>query len=90
MSAVGLVMWLRNTTRVRGVTRDQTRSTKSACVVTGSGIGHCTYFAPVSRQMNVQVRSIAPYSWSVVRISSPGASVRLRATMLSAVVGLGK
>ena len=87
--AVSLVMWLRKITLVRGVTWAQNRSTKSAWVLTGTGMGTCTYRAPACAQMTRQVRFIASYSWSVVSTSSPGCRCRLRATMFTAVVGLG-
>ena len=47
ISAVGLVMWLRKMTLVRGVTPDQNNSTNSACVVTGVGMCCRTKRAPV-------------------------------------------
>ena len=75
---------------VFGVTADQNLSTNSAWLLTGSQIFVLTYLAPVFPVMNRQVRSIAPYSWSLDRISSPGFRLRFLATILTAVVGFGK
>ena len=71
---MGDVMWLTNSTRVFGVTPAQMASTTSSGLSMGTGRGCVTIRDPRCSQTKVQVRSRAPYSWSVVRISSPGAS----------------
>ena len=86
VSAVGDVMWLRNSTRVFGVRRAQTPSMTWSGDSRGRGRRACTYRAPWRSQMNRHVLSSAPYSWSVVRISSPGPRARERATMFKPVV----
>jgi hypothetical protein len=88
--AVVDVMWLMESTFVRGVTADQTDSTNVSAGPMGRGIACRTYLAPRLAQTNAQVRSMAPYSWSVEITSSPGPSRTERATALSAVVALGK
>jgi hypothetical protein len=52
----------------------------------GRGTGAVTIRAPVRRATKAQVFSSAAYSWSVVRISSPGPSGSDCATMLSPTV----
>ena len=83
INAVGEVMWLMKMIRVRGVTAFQNDSMNSSCVVTGTGTAWRTYEAPLLLHIHSHVRSSAPYSWSVVRISSPCSSGNDRATTLS-------
>ena len=86
VTAVGEVMWLRNRTRVRGVKPAHIASTTSSGSVIGSGSDWNTSLAWRCSATKVHVRSSAPYSWSVARISSPGSSGSDLATMFSAVV----
>ena len=55
-------MWLKNSTRVRGVTPAHTASTTCSADSTGSGTGWLTYLAPRFPHANRHVRSSAPYS----------------------------
>ena len=89
ISAVALVIWLIKTTLVFIVKPDQNASKNWSLDLMGKGIGCWTYFAPVCLQTNRQVLSIAPYSRSVLKISSPGFNLRLLITVLNAVEGLG-
>src|SRR5690349_1733801 len=89
ITAVGEVMWLRYRTRVLGVTPAHTVSSISLGLLRGIGNFWTTVLAWRWSQTNVHVRSSAPYSWSLIRISSPGASGSERATRLSAAVTLG-
>ena len=73
-SAVGEVMWLSETTRVRGPIA-RTRSSGSAS----------TSFAPT----NSHVRWTAPYWFGVVSTSSPGSNRSERITAFSPVVAFG-
>jgi hypothetical protein len=89
VSAVVEVWWLRKRTSVLGPTADQTVSTISSWLETGSGIGVRTYRAPSSAQTCSQARSRAPYSRSVDRTSSPAFRLNARAAMLTPAVALG-
>src|SRR3990172_7780538 len=88
INAVGEVRWLTARTRVRGVTCCQIASTMSRAERTGTDKGARMYRVPRRSQTNCQVKSIAPYSWSVASTSSPGSRGSDRATMFSPVVEL--
>ena len=86
--ALSEVTWLQKRTRVRSRHVGEMASTSSSGSVARAARATRTT-APVTRAISSQSIAMAPYSWLVVTISSPGPSSSERATALRAVVVLG-
>ena len=87
VTAVGEVMWLTTSRRVRPVAAAKIAATTCSADSIGSGNLATLSDAPAAcSTARLQIRCTAPYSWSVSRTSSPDRNVRLFANTFIAAV----